>query len=328
MPRLALSLAMWSNPRVRGVLDGSVAIEGVDLTPTVSPPADTFWRQLRFAEFDISEMSIASLSISAAKGDQRWSVVPVFPDRIFFETRILVRKEAQIGGPEDLRGRRVSVPDYQQTAAVWTRGILEHDFGLKPGEMHWFQERLPSLSHGGATGFTAPEGVRVDQIPAETSAVEMMRRGEIDAMMLYIPYPTLLDRSPDPFDVAVPLFADHVGETRRMFGKWGFIPPNHCVVVRSELAQQYPWLPLNIFRAFSAAQAAHMREVEELTRRHREAGILGDEGNEAILRNLFPYGASANTRALTTVADFLSEQGLTPHRIDLPSLYSDPVAAT
>lgn len=328
MGQLSLSLACWRNPRVSRILDHVVPIEGVDLTTVNSPPADTFWRQLRFAEFDISEMSMASLSIAVAKGEDRWVAIPVFPDRIFFHARILVRKDAGITKPEDLRGRPVSIPDYQQTGALWARGILEHDFDVKPADMKWYQERTPGLSHGGATGFQPPEGVDITQLTSDQNASDMMRRGELDAMIMYIPYPTMLDRSSAPHDVAVPLFPDKLAETARMFAKWGFIPPNHCIVVRRELAEKYPWLPTNIYRAFRASQAQHVEEVHELTRMHREAGVLGTQGNDGILADIFPYGLNANKKALTTIADMLVEQGLLPKRVEIPELVAETLLDT
>ncbi|ODU06678.1 MAG: hypothetical protein ABS81_04150 [Pseudonocardia sp. SCN 72-86] len=329
MGNLSLSFAMWSNPRARRVMDGRVEIEGVDLTITNSPPADTFWRQLRFAEFDISEMSMASLSIATAKGEDRWVVVPVFPDRHFFHANVLVRKDAGIDSPADLRGRSVSIPDYQQTGAVWARGILEHDFDLKPSDMHWYQERTPSLSHGGATGFTPPAGVEVTQMTSEQTASDMLRRGEIDSMIMHIPYPTLLDRSSPPHDVAVRLFADRDQETHRMFAKWGFIPPNHCVVIRRELVEKHPWLPVNIFRAFSASLAGHLEEIADLTRLHREAGVLGQEANQSLLDNsVLPYGLAANKNALAVLADLLVEQGLIARRVEIAELVPESLLDT
>ena len=128
-------------------------------------PSEMFWRQLRFAEFDVSEMSMSSLIISVSRGDTRWVAIPVFTMRKFFHTSIIVRTDSGIAAPADLRGKRIGVPEYQQTWAIWARGILQHEFGVHARDIEWFMERNPDKSHGGATGFTAPEGVRVNQIP-------------------------------------------------------------------------------------------------------------------------------------------------------------------
>src|SRR5215204_6845072 len=154
--KLQLSLATVANPRSRPILDGLVQADGIDLVPTVLHPSEMFWRQLRFAEFDVSEMSFSSLMMAIAGGDTRWVGLPIFTTRKFFHTEIMARRDAKIDTPADLKGRRVGVPEYQQTAALWARGVLQHEFGVSPEDVEWFMERTPERSHGGATGFQPP----------------------------------------------------------------------------------------------------------------------------------------------------------------------------
>jgi 4,5-dihydroxyphthalate decarboxylase len=141
-PRLPLSIALSDNPNTRPLIDGIVSAEGIDLTATSLHPSEMFWRQLRFAEFDVSEMSMSSLLISTARSPTPWVALPVFTTREFFHTRILVRADAGIAAPADLRGKRVGVPEYQQTAAIWGRGVLENEFGVRPHDMEFFMERV------------------------------------------------------------------------------------------------------------------------------------------------------------------------------------------
>ncbi len=176
-PRLALSIALSDNPNTRPLIDGRIAPEGISLTPTALHPSEMFWRQLRFAEFDVSEMSMSSLLIATARAPTPWLALPVFTTREFFHTRILVRADAGIARPRDLKGKRVGVPEYQQTAAIWGRGILEHEFGVPPRDMEFFMERVADRSHGGATGFKPPPGVTVRQIPLEQNIGEMLVNG-------------------------------------------------------------------------------------------------------------------------------------------------------
>ena len=192
--RLALSIALSDNPNTRPLIDGEVVPEGIALTPTAVHPSEMFWRQLKFAEFDVSEMSMSSLVIATARGPTPWVALPVFTTREFFHTRILVRADAGIAAPADLMGKRVGVPEYQQTAAIWGRGALENEFGVRPRDMEFFMER-GDKSHGGATGFKPPAGVTVHQIPASTNIGEMLTRGELDATLLYLTNPNLVDRS-------------------------------------------------------------------------------------------------------------------------------------
>src|SRR4051795_3259586 len=165
--KLQLSLGIASNPRSWPILDGTIKPDGIELVPSVVEASELFWRQLRFADFDLSEMSFSSLMMARATGDERWVGLPIFTTRRFFHTGVLVRRDAKIDKPADLKGRRVGVPEYQQTAALWTRGVLQHEFGVEPREMQFWMERVPSHSHGGAVGFTPPPGVTIRQIPPE-----------------------------------------------------------------------------------------------------------------------------------------------------------------
>src|SRR5438132_746329 len=178
--RLELSIALSDNERTRPLIEGRVMPQGIKLVPTMVHPSEMFWRQLRFAEFDVSEMSMSSLIISVSRGDTRWVAIPVFTMRKFFHTSIIVRTDSGITAPADLRGKRIGVPEYQQTWAIWARGILQHEFGVHARDIEWFMERNPDKSHGGATGFRAPPGVRVNQIPPASNIGEMLLRGELD----------------------------------------------------------------------------------------------------------------------------------------------------
>ena len=129
---------------------------------------------------------MSSLIIATSRGDTRWVAIPVFTMRKFFHTSIIVRNDSGIATPADLRGKRIGVPEYQQTWAIWSRGILQHEFGVHARDIEWFMERNPDKSHGGATGFNAPPGVRVNQIPPTTNMGEMLVRGELDGSLHYL----------------------------------------------------------------------------------------------------------------------------------------------
>ena len=154
-----------------------------------------------------------------------------------------------------MRGKRIGVPEYQQTWAIWSRGALQHEFGVHAREIEWFMERNPDKSHGGATGFKPPEGVRVNQIPPTTNMGEMLLRGELDGSIHYLPEKNLVDRSRvDVSAVTRYLFPDPAAEGRRYFAKTGLFPINHTVVVRRSLLESHPWIALNLYSAFVAAK--------------------------------------------------------------------------
>jgi 4,5-dihydroxyphthalate decarboxylase len=135
MANLKLSLAITSNPRTRPIIDGRVKVDGVDFAKTILGPAEMFWRQLSFAEFDVSEMSMSELMMIRERGDDRFVGIPVLTTRRFYHTGVLVRKDGNIANPDDLKGKRIGVPEYVQTSALWTRRVIENEFGVRPQDM-------------------------------------------------------------------------------------------------------------------------------------------------------------------------------------------------
>lgn len=322
--RLALSIALSDNPNTRPIIDGAVVPEGIALTPTVVHPSEMFWRQLRFAEFDVSEMSMSSLLIATSRGPTPWVALPVFTTREFFHTRILVRADAGIATPADMAGKRVGVPEFQQTAAIWGRGVLEHEFGVPMQTMEFFMERVAEKSHGGATGFKPPPGVTVHQIPATTNIGEMLTRGELDATLRYTTSRNLVDRS--RIDLAAdprvrPLF-DRLAEGRRYYAKTGIYPINHTLVVRRTLMEQHPWIGLNLYAAFAAARAEVLRAGATALASHIETGLLSDDVKRALATDPMAYGIKATRKVLETIADYVHAQGLSERRVMIEELFA------
>jgi 4,5-dihydroxyphthalate decarboxylase len=322
---LPLSIALSDNPNTGPLIDGDVAPQGISLTPTVVHPSEMFWRQLRFAEFDVSEMSMSSLLISTARGPTPWVALPVFTTREFFHTRILVRADAGIASPADLKGKRVGVPEYQQTAAIWGRGVLENEFGVRPRDMEFFMERVADKSHGGATGFKPPPGVTVNPIPASTNIGEMLVAGELDATLLYLTSRNLVDRSRIDLDAdkrVRPLFADRAAEGRRYYAKTGIYPINHTVVIRRTLVEQHPWIALNLYSAFAAARARVLAAGSTALASHFETGIVGEDVRKALAADPMAYGVKATRKVLETIAAYVHAQGLTDRRVMIEELFA------
>ncbi len=322
---LDLSIALSDNPRTRPILDGEVAPEGIRLLPTCVFPSEMFWRQLKFAEFDVSEMSMSSLTIATARGDTRWVGIPVFTTRHFFHTWAWIRTDRGIESPADLKGKRVGVPEYQQTAAIWGRGILQHEFGVHPRDIEWWMERTPERSHGGTTGFKPPPGVTVNQIPADRDIGEMLVKGDLDATLLYIRQRNLVDRS--TVDLAQvpgirPLFPDIDAEKRRFYRKTGLYPINHAMVVRRSIVEKYPWVPLNIFAAMRAARDAQRAKGMSLVTPWVESGLLGDDAAKGFATEPLAYGVKGARDVLETITRYVHEQGLTDRRVTLEEIFA------
>jgi 4,5-dihydroxyphthalate decarboxylase len=320
-----LSIGMASNPRTWPVFDGRIRPDGIELVPSRVHPSELFWRQLKFGDFDVSEMSFSTLMMAKAQGDERWVGLPIFTTRKLFHTEILVRRDARIDAPADLRGKRVGVPEYQQTAALWTRGALQHEFGVEPKHMEFWMERIPSHSHRGAVGFTPPAGVVIRQIPAEKSIGAMMLSGELDAVIHYIVDPNLIDRSTADLwhhpDIR-PLFPDPLAEGVRYYRKTGILPINHGMVIRREIAEKHPWAVLNLLKAFERANEIAERERVEHAAYHVAAGLLPAEAASALRQPLVRHGVKANRKVLETAAQYSQEQGLTPRRVRLDEMFA------
>jgi 4,5-dihydroxyphthalate decarboxylase len=322
---IPISIGMASNPRTWPIFDGKVTPEGITLIPSAIHPSELFWRQLRFADFDVSEMSFSSLLMARSKGDDRWLGLPIFTTRRFFHAEILVRRDSGIERPADLKGKRVGVPEYQQTAALWTRGVLEHEFGVAPRDMEFWMERTPSHSHRAAIGFTPPAGVTINQIPPEKNLGSMMLSGELEAVIHYIVNPNLVDRSTADLwhhPAVRPLFPDPVAEGVRYYRKTGIFPINHGMVIRREIAEKHPWIVLNLYKAFERANDIADRERVEHAEYYRAAGLLTGEAGDALRAPLVRHGIRANRKVLETAALYSHEQGLTPRPVALEEVFA------
>jgi 4,5-dihydroxyphthalate decarboxylase len=323
--RLILSIALSDNERTRPLIQGRIQPQGVRLVPTVIHGSEMFWRQLRFGDFDISEMSLSSLLIAVSRGDRRWVALPVFTSRMFFHTLTLVRTDRGIETPADLRGKRIGVPEYQQTAALWARGILEHEFDVRARDIEWFMERGPDKSHGTATGFVPPEGVKLRQIPPTTNIGEMLVSGELDGTLLYLNSRNLVDRS--TIDVSSvpyikPLFADPLAETRRYFAKTGIFPINHTVVIKRAIFEQHPWLALNLYHAFMDAKREVETETIESLAAYLETGLIDPEARKGLHADPKAYGLKACRKVVEAIAQYSHEQGLTNRRVGVEELFA------
>jgi 4,5-dihydroxyphthalate decarboxylase len=331
MAKLRLSFVSAFNERVQPLMDGTVQAEGLELVPTYSHPGETFWRQLKFGEFEIAEMSLSSYLIARSHGVEMVAI-PVFPSRRLFHGEILVHADSGVKEAGDLTGKRIGVAEYQQTAALWQRGILEHDFGVSQYKVDWYMERSEELSHGGATGFAPPAGISFHRIPPEKSLASMLLAHEIDAAAVAGPWtrqPSFVDRSSripgsGDWSKVKPLFPDRMPEAKRFFKKHGFIPANHTYIIRGDVYQKYPWVAFNLYAGFVKAKAFFQ---EKLLERIPSALFFGRE-YLAMTREIFgddpiPYGIKANRAMLETLVNFSHEQGLTQKKPKLEELFAE-----
>ncbi len=246
--KLQLSIAIGDYDRVRPIDRGEVPIDGVDPLFLFLEPEEIFFRAFRSAEFDLCELSLSSYVLTTAKGVCPYVGVPVFPSRAFRHTAITVRRD-RIRLPEDLKGRRVGIPEYQLTANVWARALLEDQFGVKPSDIRWVQGGIDQPGRIEKIAFDLPADVRIEPAPADRSLSDMLAAGEIDGLVA--------PRPPRGFGTDPNigwLFEDPIAAASDYFRATGIFPIMHVLGIRKTLVEAHPWLPAAVVKAFVRAK--------------------------------------------------------------------------
>jgi 4,5-dihydroxyphthalate decarboxylase len=330
MAKLTLGFISAFNERVEPLMNGTVWAEGIELIPTYSHPAETFWRQLKFGEFEVAEMSMSSYLIARSQGADMIAL-PVFPSRRLFQTEISCHADSGITRPEDLAGKKLGVAEYQQTAALWIRGILEHDFGVSQYKIHWHMERSEEMSHGGATGFKPPAGISFNRIAPNKSLLSTLFDNELDAAHVASPFAlqaNTLDRSSritgkGDWSKIRPLFPDRMAEGARFYQQHGFLPVNHTYIIRGDIYKKYPWAAFNLYTGFvKAKQHFNARLGDSIP----SALFFGKEylamTQEIFGNDPYPYGVKNNRAMLDTLINFSHEQGLIVKKPSVEDLFA------
>ncbi len=332
---IQLSIICGTNERVAPVLNGEVPVEGVELIHTHSDASETFWRQLNFNEFEISEMSMSSYLIAKDQGADM-EMIPVYPTRRWFHTELMMHVDAGIKTPGDIAGKRIGVPEYQQTSSLWVRGVLEHDFGVSQYSLDWYMERSEELSHGHGTSFEPPEGIKFQRVPPDRSLAMMLTNHELDVSMgtgrARGEGSNLIDRSSTmrPAESAwanvKPVFPNVREEAIRFFKAHGFYPANHGYVIRGDINQKYPWLALNLYNAFVSAKNLYQKRLPKSI----PSGLVFGQEYLRETRSLFgedpyPYGIRDNRDYIQTCIDFSFEQGFIHEKPAIEDLYAPAV---
>jgi len=300
---------------VKPLFDGTIRGEGVELVVTRCPSPEAMRRQLTAWEFDICEMAFGAYLIARSQGADV-TAIPVFPRRAFFHTNFVCHPDAGINGPRDLADKRIGVAEYVQSATLWARGVLEHDFAMDPRKAQWYVERVGSGSTGEVLGFKPPRDVSVQQTPAGKSLVAMLAARELDMALVGG------NAQAQAGTALRPLFADATAEGKRFYEAHGYIPANHTYMVRGSLAREHPVLVANLYRAFRASKShaqqslplekspGHLFGSEQLARTC--AAFVGDP---------FPYGVDSNRKMLETVVQLCQEQGLVRDKPTVEQLF-------
>jgi 4,5-dihydroxyphthalate decarboxylase len=321
MADVPITIACGNYDRTKAIIDGRVKVEGCATTYLPLYPEEIFHRLFRHQEFDVSEMSFSSYIRTLAAGTSPYIGIPAFVSRIFRHSGIYVRSDAGIKSPADLRGKRIGLPEYQITAVVWMRGLIEHEYGVTPSEIHWRSGGQEQAGRQERTPLKPIPGVDLQTIPEDKTLVGMLRDGELDALFTA--------RAPSSFLRGEKHIARLFPNTREAemayYKKTGFFPIMHLVGIRRTLAEQYPWLPSSVYKAFCEAKALAMVDLCDVNALMVTLPWLEAETKETMAvmgQDFWRYGAQENIRDIEALLQYSYEQGLTDRKVGFNELFA------
>jgi 4,5-dihydroxyphthalate decarboxylase len=319
--RLRLSVGICDYDHVRDLVSGGVPLEGVELLPLELPIEEIFHRFLNHREWDVSEISLAKYSALVSQGDASLVAIPVFPSRVFRHSSMFVRADAGLDHPSQLRGRRIGIPEWAQTAAVYTRGLLAQEYGVPLTEVEWVQAGVNEPGRREKVELSLPDGVSYRPMP-QCSLSQMLLDREVDAVFSAHP--------PDCFErgdgTVVRLFRDPEPIERAYWAKTGIFPIMHTVVVRRAVVDADPWVPATLFKGFEAAKRRSIARLLDRTisrfpvpwlEHHVTAAGAGDDP--------WPYGVEPNRPTLEAFLDMADQQGVLAKPLRPEDLFSSSV---
>jgi 4,5-dihydroxyphthalate decarboxylase len=320
MTNLRLSVAIGDYDRNRPLIDGRVGIDGVDPVVMTLSPEEIFFRAFRHKEFDVCELSFSSYVVSLDKGEPAYVAVPAFLSRAFRHTSIYIRTDRGIGEPADLRGRRIGLAEYQLSANVWARALLEDDFGVKPSEITWVRGGMEEAGRPEKIKLELPPEIRLESAPEGRSLNSLLEAGEIDGF--------IGPRALSCFDRGHPhvgrLFADPQAAASDYYRRTGIFPIMHLLGVRRSLADAHPWLPAALLKAFSRSKAAALLALGDTSATKVTLPFVEDQVKAAralLGEDFWSYGVAANRGVLENFLDHHHRQGLSKRRVAVEELF-------
>jgi 4,5-dihydroxyphthalate decarboxylase len=323
---LKITIALSDYDHVRDFASGRVRAEGLDVLWLTLPVEEIFFRFLKYREWDVSEISMAKYCSLVAQGFEDMVAIPVFPSRVVRLSSIYLRQGSGIRSPEDLRGKRVGVPEWAQTAAVYTRGWLMHEVGIPLQEIDWYQAGVNQPGRREKVELSLPPGVRYTPVP-DRSLTDLLLSGDVDAVFSAHP--------PEPFEQGRPgimqLFPDYREPEQRYFQKTGILPIMHTVVIRRELLDRHPWVAMNLFKAFEQAKENSVRRALDMTATRFPIPwcyAFAREMQAMTGQELFPYGVEPNRTTLSAFLSYAYEQGVCPRLLEPEELFYENVLSS
>lgn len=320
MRKLSLSIATGNYDRVRPLLDGQVQIDGVDPLYLLLEPEEIFFRAFRGAQFDVCELSLSSFAVQTARGENPYVGVPVFPSRMFRHGAIFIRTDSGIRSPADLRGRRIGLPEYQLTACVWARILLEEEHGVAPHEILWVRGGLEQPGREEKIPLDLPPAVSLEDAPPGSTLSMMLAAGELDGLVSPRT-PALVEAGHRSIGR---LFRDPAAAARSYFERTKIFPIMHVLGVRRSLAAEHPWLPGALLKAFTDAKRLAIATLADAAA-SKVSLPFADEDLKAARalmgEDYWSYGIEANRHVLDTFLRHHHAQGLSARRLAPEELF-------
>lgn len=321
MDRLSLTFASGRYDRLEALHDGTVVPEGIDLHHLeLWPPRLVFDRLAAGAPFDLAELSCSEYICQADRRDCPFVALPVFPSRVFRHGFICVHRQGGIRAPKDLERKRIGVPLYTQTAAIWIRGLLENDYGVDLSAVRWVEGAVMEPGRHGNPAAPPMRRPPRDKTDADGRPLaELLVVGEIDAIL-----GTFVDEACRRHPEIVRLFPDYRARERDYFARTGVFPIMHLVVMRRDLNAQHPWVAQRMMDAFEAAKRAAQRKLRDSNaQRYMLPWLLDDlEEVDAVFGgDPWPYGLEINRRTLETLVRYMHQQGFISRPLTLDELF-------
>lgn len=321
MEKLFLTVACGDYDRTKALQDGTVQPEGIRLNYLPLQAEEIFWRMGGHQEFDASEMSLSNQITMVSRGNAPFVAIPVFPSRFFRHSCVFINTESGIKGPQDLKGKKVGAPEYSITAAVWIRGMLQDDYGVKARDMEWLVGGQEETGRKERVTLKLPPEIKVSPIAPDKTLNGMLESGEIHAL--------ISARAPSSFVKGSPkvrrLFPNYKEVEMDYYKRTKIFPIMHVLVIRRGLYEQHPWVARSLYKAFCEAKeraikAMHISNTLACTLPWLFAEI--DQLKQIFGPDWWPYGIEPNRQLLETLIRYMGEQGLTDKAVKVEEIFA------
>lgn len=326
---LDLTLATWDHDRVMAIHDGSVPVAGVNVESHVLPTSILFPLAVQEAKYDITELSISSYILQVSRGECAYTALPVFVSRAFRHSGFFARAGSGIETPADLTGRKVGVPEYQMTAALWMRGILSDEYGVDTNGIHWRTGALDAGIRHERLELDLPDGMIVEPIKDGETLQDLLLAGEIDGLLAPKPPSAFLAGD----DRLIRLLPDFEKAEAEYHKRTGFFPIMHLIAVRKTLIEANPWLAETLMSAFVVARDIAMKRLRDVwlgNANRLSLPWLGSAMERTIAAmgpDYWRYGFAENQAELEAVCRYSSEQHLAARPVSPAELFAPSVLA-